>query len=104
MTNYEMKQMADLIIEGLAERLKKDDELLERVFPSRLMNIEEASVYTGIPINTLYMKITEIPHSKVGKRLVFTERGLAKWIGNNEAKDESATKVIPIQLGMASGL
>lgn len=104
MTSYEMKQMADLIIEGLAERLKKDDELLDRVFPSRLMNIEEASAYTGIPVNTLYMKIAEIPHSKVGKRLVFTERGLAKWIGENEAKNEYTTKVIPMQIGMASGL
>lgn len=66
--------------EYLIEAMKKDDELLDLMFPPRLMSIEEASEFTGIPVGTLYQKISQIPHEKVGKRLVFTDRGLMRWI------------------------
>ena len=97
MTDSELKKMAGMIADSLAERLKDDDELLERIYPSRMMNIEEASVFTGIPAKTIYNKIDEIPHSKIGKRLVFTERGLARWIKNNGV---SAARTAPLRIVM----
>lgn len=80
MTDYEMRRVAKYQAEYLAQALKQDDELLDLMFPPRLMNVDEASEYTGIPVGTLYAKIREIPHEKVGKRLVFTDRGLTRWI------------------------
>ena len=98
MTDYEMRQMADLIVSGLAERLKTDDELAERLFPSKPMSIDEASSWSGIPVGTLYQKADEIPHSKVGKRLVFTERGLSKWIKSNRTAKEVEKFVSPLRM------
>lgn len=97
MTDIELSKMASMIADSLAERLKDDDELLERVFPSRLMSLEDAAKYTGLSESTIKHKIDEIPHSKIGKRLVFTERGLAKWIKNNGV---SAARTAPLRIVM----
>jgi len=80
MTTYEMQKIAKYQAEYLVEALKKDDELLDLVFPPRCMTIEEASEFVRIPVSTIYQKIGQIPHQKVGKRLVFTDRGLMRWI------------------------
>ena len=80
MTDYEMKRIAKYQAEYLVQAIKQDDELLDLMFPPKMMGIEEASEFTGIPVNTLYQKIGQIPHSKVGKRLVFTDRALTRWI------------------------
>lgn len=98
MTDYEMRQMANMIAEGLAERMMTDDELLERIFPSKPMSIDEASQWSGIPVGTIYQKADEIPHSKVGKRLVFTERGLSGWIKANTARRSRTEIVGPLSL------
>lgn len=80
MTTSEMRQIAKMQAEFLAEALKSDEELLDLMFPPKFMGIEEASEFLGIPLNTLYSKVGSIPHSKVGKRLIFTDRGLTRWI------------------------
>ena len=80
MTDYEMKRIAKYQAEYLVQAIKQDDELLDLMFPPKMMGIEEASEFTGIPVNTLYQKIGQIPHSKVGKRLVFTDRALTRWV------------------------
>ena len=80
MTDYECRKIAKMQAEYLVEALKKDDELLDIMFPPKLMNINEAAEFLRIPVNTIYQKVNEIPHNKVGKRLVFTDRGLMRWI------------------------
>ena len=80
MTDYEMRKIARLQAEFLCDALKNDAELLDLMFPPRTFGIEEAAKFTGIPVSTLYKKIAEIPHEKVGKTLLFTERGLTRWI------------------------
>lgn len=80
MTDYECRKIAKMQSEYLIKALKEDDELLDLIYPPKFMGIEEASEFTGIPVHTLYQKIGQIPHEKVGKRLVFTDRGLMKWI------------------------
>ena len=80
MTTYEMKRIAEMQAEYLVEALKKDDELLDLMFPPKFLSAEEAADFCRIPLNTLYQKINEIPHSKKGKRLLFTDRELTKWI------------------------
>ena len=86
MTDFEMRKIAKMQTEYLVEALKKDDSLLDLMFPPRFMGIEDASLFTGIPVNTLYAKIDEIPHKKVGKRLIFSDRGLTKWINGQSSE------------------
>ena len=80
MTDYELQKLSKLVAKNLVKALKEDDELLDLMYPPKLMSIEEAAEFTGIPVNTLYQKISEIPHMKAGKRLVFSDRGLMRWL------------------------
>lgn len=80
MTDYEIKRLARLQAQYLVEALKTDEELADALFPARMMGIDEASEFLGIPKETIYKKIGQIPHEKVGKRLVFTDRGLTRWV------------------------
>lgn len=86
MTNYELEKLSVLVTEKVVAKIKGDSELLDLMCPPKWMNIEEASKATSIPIGTLYAKASEIPHMKVGKRLVFTDRGLMRWMMRNKAQ------------------
>lgn len=88
MTDYECKKIAKYQAEYLIGALKRDDELLDIVFPPKYLDIQQAAELTGIPVNTLYQKIREVPHEKVGKRLIFTDRGLARWIRRKKKKED----------------
>lgn len=80
MTNYELEKMSKRTAENLVVLLKTDSELLDLVFPPRLMGIDEAAEYTHIPKDTFYKACPQIPHMKVGKRLIFTDRELIRWM------------------------
>lgn len=80
MTQYEITQLSKMTAKNLAEILKTDEELADVLFPTPMMGIDEAAEFVGIPKETLYKKIGQIPHEKVGKRLVFTARGLTRWV------------------------
>jgi hypothetical protein len=80
MTNYELEKMAKLTAKYLIEELKRDDSLIDSLLPPKFMNIQEASIFTGLPIGTIYQKINQIPHTKCGKRLIFSDRALARWM------------------------
>lgn len=97
MTDYEMRKIAKMQAMYLVEALKTDDELMDLVYPPRLMNIEEAAEYLRIPVNTLYQKVSEIPHEKVGKRLVFSDRGLIRWM----KRDGRVINEIAVQIPMS---
>jgi len=80
MTDYEIKRVARYQAEYLIKALKEDDELLDELYPPRFMGLKEAAEFCCLPENTIYAKIGEIPHQKVGKRLVFSDRALTRWI------------------------
>ena len=80
MTNYELEKLTKGIAAELVHRVEGNEELLDILFPPRILNLEEASAYTKIPKNTLYSKISAIPHMKKGKRLFFSERSLYRWM------------------------
>ena len=80
MTNYELEKLAKAIASEIIRKASEDECLLDVICPPRFLSIKEASEYTRIPINTLYQKSAEIPHTKVGKRLIFTDRSLIRWI------------------------
>lgn len=83
-----MQTIAEMQAELLVGRLKDDDELIERIFPSRPMGLEEAARWMGLSKSTLYHKAGEIVHAKIGKRLLFTRRNLKAWLdANHEAYD-----------------
>lgn len=48
----------------------------------RLLNIEQASQYTGLSVHTLYAMTSQrrIPHVKVGRLTKFDLEQLDKWI------------------------
>ena len=89
MTDYECRKIAKMQAEYLVEALKKDDELLDLMYPPRRMDINEAAEFLRIPIGTLRHLTNEIPHEKVGKRLVFTDRGLVRWMNRRGTKEIS---------------
>lgn len=80
MTKYELEKLAKGVAKYIVEEIKSDNELFDTIFPPKTMGIEEASKYLCIPKGTIYQKKKEIPHIKVGKRLVFTDRGLMRWL------------------------
>lgn len=80
MTNDELNRLAKSIATELVHSVEGNEELLDILFPPRILNLEEASAYTKIPKNTLYAKISTIPHMKKGKRLFFSERSLYRWM------------------------
>ena len=80
MTDYELQKLSKLVAKNLIQSIKDDDELLDELYPPRYMSIQEAADYLNLPVNTIYAKIREIPHEKVGKRLLFTDRGLSRWV------------------------
>ena len=94
MTDYECRKIAKMQAEYFIEALKKDDELLDLMHPPRLMNIEEAAEYLRVPVSNIYHRIDEIPHEKVGKRLVFTDRALMRWVKRGRCVVEPIRKVM----------
>ena len=80
MTNYELEKLTKGIAAEIIRKATEDERFLDLLFPPRILNLEEASAYTKIPKNTLYTKISSIPHMKKGKRLLFSERSLYRWM------------------------
>jgi excisionase family DNA binding protein len=88
MTDYEMRKLAKYENECFVESLKSDDELLDLIHPPKFLDVKEAAEYLRIPLGTLYHKIDEIPHEKVGRRLIFTDRGLVRWVKRKTGSKE----------------
>jgi hypothetical protein len=80
MTNDELQRLSRMLAGDLMEAFKNDNEIIDVVFPPKFMNIEQAALFTGLPISTIYSKVKEIPHSKCGRRLIFSDRDLTRWI------------------------
>lgn len=69
MTGTELKSLASYIVDEMESRgLLKD----------RMMDIVEVSEYLHMPISSIYQ--SKIPRRRVGKRLLFSERDLQKWM------------------------
>lgn len=88
MTEYEMRKIAKMQAEYFAAMLKDDDELANLLFPSKYLSIEQAAEFINSTVGTIYHKLDEIPHSKNGKRLVFSERALVRYIERQGYKGE----------------
>lgn len=80
MTNYELDKLAKGVAKYLLEEIKSNDDLLDTLFPPKTMDIKEAATFLRLPIGTLYQKAREIPHLKAGRKLLFTNRGLMRWL------------------------
>lgn len=70
MNAVELKSLARYIVDEMESRGLIED---------KYMSIEEASDLLHIPVNTLY-KSKKIPRRKVGKRLLFSQRDVFKWL------------------------
>ena len=75
---------ARMIAEELGKILSKD---IARVVKSatvtatdKQLSAKEAADYLGWSVKTVYNKIADIPHYKVGKKLRFSEIALADYI------------------------
>ena len=80
MTNYELDKLAKGVAKYLAAEMMNNKEIIDVVFPPKIMDIREAAAFLKIPVSTLYQKANSIPHTKVGKRLIFSDRNLMRWL------------------------
>ena len=75
---------ARMIAEELGKVLSKDFANIVRASTvtahDRHLSAKEAADYLGWSIKTVYNKIADIPHYKVGKKLRFSEIALAEYI------------------------
>lgn len=61
---------------------------------STMMNYEEAAVFLGLKVNTLYSMVSrkELPHVRLSRRLVrFDRADLDRWVANR--------RVSPVERG-----
>lgn len=93
MTDYEMQKIAKMQAEYFVEAIKSDTDLQDILFPPKYMDVQEAAAYLKIPVQTLYFKANSIPHRKVGKRLLFSDRELSRWV--NSCKSASEIEITP---------
>lgn len=80
MTSYELEKLTMGIAAEIIRTVKEDERFLDILVPPRTMDIKEASKFLHIPVNTIYSMKNEIPHFKVGRRLLFSDRDLYRWM------------------------
>ena len=80
MTDYEINKLAKAIVKRLPELIIENPKFLDIIIPPKYMNIEEAAEFLKMPVCTIYQKVDEIPHTKNGKRLVFSDRALVQYM------------------------
>ena len=71
MTNAEAKMIA----QELFNLLEKNN-----ILPDRTLTVGQAASLLCVSKQTIYNNIEEIPHTKIGKRLLFSERKLREYI------------------------
>lgn len=59
---------------------------------TKLYTVSEAAEYLRIPVNTLRKHIPEIKRSKIGRRLIFSEESLIKYLESKSFKPLSELK------------
>lgn len=69
MTNNELKSLATYIVDEMESRGMIQD---------RYMDVVEVSQFLHMPISSVYQ--SKIPRRRVGKRLLFSEREVRKWL------------------------
>jgi hypothetical protein len=69
MTNNELKSLATFIVDEMESRGMIQD---------RYMDVVEVSQFLHMPISSVYQ--SKIPRRRVGKRLLFSEREVRKWL------------------------
>lgn len=94
MTTKEMQEIAQMQAKYLADALKSDEELLDLMFPPRLMDVKEAADYLHMSVDRLYHIIEDVPHHKIGKKLLFTERSLMKWVKNGQQETVKVVEMV----------
>ena len=69
------------------------------------LNVDEAAQYLGVPKATLYQftRLREVPHKKVGKRLVFLSSELDAWISSKKQKTRAEIESESLNLGKKGG-
>lgn len=53
---------------------------------TKLYTVPEAAEFLRIPVNTLRKHIPEIKRSKIGRRLIFSEESLIKYLESKSSK------------------
>ena len=69
------RQDARIIAEELFKLLDR-----EKVLPDRYLSTAEAANYLNMSVGTLYHRLDEVPHTKTGGTLRFSERALRKYV------------------------
>jgi excisionase family DNA binding protein len=66
----------DALAAAIAERLPSSE-------PQRWFSLVEAAEYTRCSERFLHQRLDEIPHSRLGRKLLFDRQGLDSWLNNH---------------------
>ena len=83
------EQLSELIAQSIRSELSSHS---RSPSPSnKPLTIDEAAAYLQLPKQTLYhlTSVREIPHKKLGKRLVFLASELDEWVESKRKKTRS---------------
>ncbi len=80
MTRRECKMIAEELAKALRTEFQRivNEVVIEE--NEKYLSAKEACEMLGWSMNTLYHRIKDVPHVKVGKHLRFTERSLNQFI------------------------
>ncbi len=80
------EQLSELIAQSIRQELSM--QARTTALSNKPFNLNEAAVYLGLPPSTIYQLTAkrEIPHKKLGKRLVFLQKELDDWILSKQKK------------------
>lgn len=84
------------IIRQLFEKVERIEEMVSGLNPvddgsNDLLTVKEAADYLKVSVQSLYSKVSrlEIPVSKPGRRLYFSQSELRKWVSASRRKTAS---------------
>ena len=92
-TNVTEQEFKGFLKEALLEILGEQTELKEQ--PQELMNIQQASEFLKLKVNTLYEKTCRktIPHLKKGNKLYFQRSTLERWVNEGKVKTHDEIEI-----------
>jgi len=80
MTEEELRQILHSERQAV---IKEISQLFKPGFTDKKLSAIEAASFLGISISTLYKRVKEIPHTKFGKKLIFSSSKLNQFVGSH---------------------
>jgi hypothetical protein len=80
MTRSEAKMIAEELHKIIRKDVKKTLSEIVAIEAEEYLDTKQAAAFLGWKVQTLYNRIEDIPHSKNGKKLIFTKSSLSQFL------------------------